>query len=285
MMWQARMYIIHRLPDHRRIFSQVFTLYSLLLIVCALGLALFSPEVLVIMVDPRYRGGAQVIPVVSLAYVFLGVGYYLQLGMFLASRTSLIGIVSIVAAMVNLTLNYFLIRYFGMMGAAWATLAGFAALAVGSYCLSERAHPLNLEIGRVIKALGLAILVYALSLILPPAALVNTLLLKVLLLAGFAGSVWLSRVLSIDELATLGLLTGQDGHDTTTREGGTHEKGLQAFQLRDCLGDCKHGVWFQNVRGYRGETLDDRGGGPAEHWNVFFHANRYERQRSRRLQG
>lgn len=208
MMWQARMYIIYRLPDHRRMFSQVFTLYSLVLIVSALVLALFSPEVLAIMVDRRYRAGAQVIPVVSLAYVLLGIGYYLQLGMFLSARTSLIGLVSGVAAAVNLGLNYFLIRSYGMMGAAWATLAGFAALAVGSYYLSERVHPLGLEIGRVARALGLAIGVYGLSCMLPAVGFGLTLLLKVVLLAGFVGSVWAARILSGDELATLGSLSG-----------------------------------------------------------------------------
>ncbi len=206
MMWQARMYIIHRLPDHRRMFSQVFTLYSLALILAALALALFSPEVMILMVDRRYQGGAQVIPLVSLAYVFLGVGYYLQLGMFLAARTSLVGLASALAAALNLVLNYFLIKAFGMMGAAWATLAGFAALAIASYYLSERVCPLSLGIGRVSKALAMAISVYLLSRALPMPGLGLTLVVKGTLLAVFAGYVWLVRVLSSDELATLSSL-------------------------------------------------------------------------------
>jgi O-antigen/teichoic acid export membrane protein len=54
MMWQARMYVIDRSPDRQKIFGQVFVLYSLVLIFAALGLSLFSPEVIAIMVDPRY---------------------------------------------------------------------------------------------------------------------------------------------------------------------------------------------------------------------------------------
>lgn len=203
MMWQARMYIIQRLPDHRRMFSQVFTLYSLVLIVAALALALFSPEVMTLMVDTRYRSGAEVIPIVALAYVFLGVGYYLQLGMFLAARTALIGLASAIAAVVTLLLNFFLIRSIGMMGAAWSTLAGFVVLAVGSYYFSQRAFPLPLPIGRVARALLLGISVYLLSRAFPTGGVVVTVLIKAVLLVSFAGLLIVAGVLSRDEWATL----------------------------------------------------------------------------------
>ena len=86
-----------------------------------------------LLVDRRYLGAASIIPVVTLAYVLLGMGYFLQLGMFLASRTVLIGVVSAISAVASLVLNWVLIRSFGMQGAAWATLLGFLVLAVGSY--------------------------------------------------------------------------------------------------------------------------------------------------------
>jgi O-antigen/teichoic acid export membrane protein len=206
MMWQARIYVIHQMPDYKRTFSQIFTFYSLVLIVAALGLALFSPEVVAVMVDPRYRAGAEVVPIVSLAYVLLGVGYYLQLGMYLVGRTPLVGLASTIAVVMNLVFNYFLIRSFGMMGAAWATLAGFGVLAWASYYLSERVCPLALGIGRVAKALALAIGVYMLARVVPMPSMGVALGLKSLLLAGFAFAVWAAGILSREELVTLGLL-------------------------------------------------------------------------------
>src|SRR5437867_328130 len=142
MMWQARMYIVHRRPDHQKVFSRIFVLYSAVLIFAALGMAVLGPELMRSMVDSRYAAGEAVIAVVSLSYVFLGAGYYLQLGMFLTSRTGLIGIVSLAATALNLGSNYFLIRHFGMLGAAWATVLGFLAIAVGSYYCSQRVCPL-----------------------------------------------------------------------------------------------------------------------------------------------
>ena len=203
MMWQSRMYIVHRMADHQKVFSRVFVLYSAVLIFASLGMAVLGPELMRVMVDSRYRAGGAVIPLVSLSYVFLGMGYYLQLGMFLTLRTGLIGKVSICAAILNLTANYFLIKHFGMLGAAWATVIGFLAIAVGSYCYSERVYPLALPAGRVIRALAMAGAVYLLSRVLPDTPLAVTLLWKCALLTVFPFLLWLSGCFSRDEIATL----------------------------------------------------------------------------------
>ena len=143
------------------------------------------------------------IAVVSLSYVFLGTGFYLQLGMFLTSRTGLIGMVSTVAAALNLGANYFLIMHFGMLGAAWATVIGFLAIAAGSYYCSERVCPLALPVGRVARALAVAIAIYLLSRVLPGSSLAFVLLLKSVLIAAFPPLLWISGCFSSDEIATL----------------------------------------------------------------------------------
>jgi O-antigen/teichoic acid export membrane protein len=203
MMWQARMFVIHKQDDHQRIFRHMFVLYSLVLIGVGLGLALFGSTAIQILVDQRYVGATAIIPIVTLAYVFLGVGYFLQAGMFLASRTMLIGIVSAAAGIGNLILNYVLIRSFGMAGAAWATLLGFLILAVGSYIFSQRVCPLSLGLERMLKALFLAIGVYLLSQWLVVADWWAALLWRAASFCAFVALVWITGVLSSDEVATI----------------------------------------------------------------------------------
>ena len=169
-------------------------------------MAVFSKEVMRFMVDPRYAAGAAVIPVVSLSYILLGIGYYVQVGMYLKSRTGMIGTVTAAAAGLNLVANYFLIIRFGMMGAAWATVIGFLAIAVGSYVCSQRVCPLALPVSRVLKTLAVAGGIYALSCVLPESTLAVDLLLKSLLIAGFPVLLWFSGCFSSDEIATLNSL-------------------------------------------------------------------------------
>jgi O-antigen/teichoic acid export membrane protein len=202
-MWQSRMYLIHADPDHSRIFGQIFVLYSVLLTYAALGLAVLSPEIIHTMVDARFRSSQVVIPIVAAAYVLYGVGYYAQLGMFLMSKTHLVGAVSVAAAGLNLVLNYFLILHFGMLGAAWATLLSFAAIAVGSYCIAQRTLRLPLAVDRVARALVLGVGFYLLSRFGTQGSLVLTLLIKTALLLLFPVLLWKIRVFSAAEMETL----------------------------------------------------------------------------------
>jgi O-antigen/teichoic acid export membrane protein len=218
MMWQARMYVVHRRPDHRLVFGQVFVLYSFLLTFAALGIALFSHEVVRIMVDPRYVAGEQVVGVVALGYVFLGIAYYVQLAMFLGDRTGLVGGVSTAAAALNLAANYILISRFGIMGAGLATLIGFLALAAGSYYCSERVMQLRLPVGRVLLGLSAAIAIYLAGQKFTPESIAAAISFKCVLLAGFAALlrfVLLSRA----EIATVDQLAHSTAHAAARRLG------------------------------------------------------------------
>ena len=203
MMWQARMYMVYQRSDHREIFQQVFMLYASVLTFAGLAVALFSSEIIRLMVDPRYSASEPVVPVVAFAYVFLGLAYYLQLAMFLTGRTGLIGAVSVGAAAVNLLLDYVLIRRYGMIGAAWATVLGFLVLAAGSYVLSRRAFPLGLPIERVLRGMLLALGVYIASRYILISSLGLTLLVKTSLLGAFLVMLRLARVLAAPEIGTL----------------------------------------------------------------------------------
>ncbi len=156
-MWQSRMYIIHNRTDHREVFGQVFILYTVVLTYAGLALSVFSPEIVHVMAGRQFSASYDVIPVVALAYIFYGIGYYAQLGMFLTDSTKRIGGIGAGAAVLNLLLNYFLVLHYGMLGAAWATLLSFMAIAAASYWFSERVYPLPLRVGRIAMVLALGV--------------------------------------------------------------------------------------------------------------------------------
>lgn len=202
-MWQSRMYIIHKRDNHREVFRQMFVMFALLLTYAGLGLAIFSPEIMRFMVDPRFAGGQEVIPVVALAYVFYGIGYYSQVGMFLTDNTGHVGAVGAGAAVLNLALNYVLVGKFGMMGAAWATALSFAALAAASYWRSEAVLPLSLGMGRVMAGVAMGIAAYVLCRLFTPSSLGAALAMKTGVLVAFPVIVWKARLLSPAESETL----------------------------------------------------------------------------------
>jgi O-antigen/teichoic acid export membrane protein len=202
-MWQGRMYVIRAHPEHPKIFSRIFVLYSLLITYAALSLAILSPEVVRLMVDAKFSGAQTVIPIVAFAYAFNGIGYYVQVGMYLADRTSLVGGVSAGTAILNLGLSYYLIARYGELGAAWATLLGFTTMAAASYFTSQRVFRLPLDIGRVGAAIGLAVASYVLCRWWQPASLAGTLSLKAAVLSGYPLLLWKLGILSREETETI----------------------------------------------------------------------------------
>jgi O-antigen/teichoic acid export membrane protein len=201
-MWQGRMYEIYKQPDHASIFGQIFMLYSVVLMYAGLALATFSPEIGLFIVGPSFAGTASIIPVVTLAYVFCGIGYFNQLGMFLTNRTKIIGMLSAGAAVLNLVLNYFLVLNEGMIGAAWATLLSFAVMAVAGFFFSQRLFPLPLAAGRAGIALVLGVCLYLASRWLS-GSLALMVLMKISLLLAYPLILWKGRVLSRSEIETL----------------------------------------------------------------------------------
>jgi O-antigen/teichoic acid export membrane protein len=157
------------------------------------------------MADRKFSGAQDVVPIVSFAYVFYGIGSYVQLGMFLSNKTKAIGAVSSVAALFNLVLNFVLIGKFGMVGAAWATLLGFMAIAAGSYWFSQRVMPMNLGMSRVVMGMALAFALYAACVMLAPAGspMIPSLGMKSVAVLTFPVVVWASGILSTQEKETL----------------------------------------------------------------------------------
>jgi O-antigen/teichoic acid export membrane protein len=202
-MWQSRMYIVYAHPDYRQIFARIFVLYSLLLIYAGLSLSVFSPELVRVMLDPQFAQSQEVIPIVALAYVVYGIGVYLQLGMLLMNKTGRLGAVGAIAAVITLALNYLLIFYLGVIGAAWATVLGFGVLALGGYYCSRRVFPIYLGERRVLAAFLLAGALYVLCRRWGAESFGLLLLVKSGVIAGFPILLWKSGILSADERSTV----------------------------------------------------------------------------------
>jgi len=202
-MWQTRMYAIHARPDHRAIFRHIFSLYSFFLIYAGLAMCLFGSEALRLMAEQKFWGGAAVIPVVILSYVFYGLSYYAQLGLLLTDRTKQVGAAGACAAGLCLIFNYFLIKSFGMMGAAWATALSFLSLAAISYVLSQRAFPLQLGLGRMGAALATAAAMFIVCHLLKPGNPFLAIGLKCISLAAFPAVLWKTGIMPAGTAAVL----------------------------------------------------------------------------------
>jgi O-antigen/teichoic acid export membrane protein/glycosyltransferase involved in cell wall biosynthesis len=151
--WPTIMFATARRQDAAGIFRELFRWFSLLLLFAAYALALAATVFLSWLFPAGYQAAASVIPLVAAALVFYGIYYLFMIGANVRRMTWLAGVLMTLAAGVNIGLNLLLIPRYGMMGAAIATLAGYAVLAGAACLLNRRLYPVPFELARFSCAL------------------------------------------------------------------------------------------------------------------------------------
>jgi O-antigen/teichoic acid export membrane protein len=104
------------------------------------------------LIHKAYWGGLGVVPVVLMGYLFLGVYNNLVAGIYIEKKTGKLPWITGVGGGVNIVLNFMLIPLIGMMGAAIATLAAYAAMAWAMAFTVRTLYPVPYEWGKIAKA-------------------------------------------------------------------------------------------------------------------------------------
>ena len=97
------------------------------------------------LIHPSFWSGLGVVPVVTLGYLFNGLYFVMLAPLMLDKRTGAVSAATWIGALVNLCGNWILIGRLGMMGAAWATLAAYTAMAAAVWALGRASRPVPYE--------------------------------------------------------------------------------------------------------------------------------------------
>lgn len=128
----------------------------------AAGLIALAPALANAVVGEAFRADAiAVLPWIAAAAAVAGIkAYHLDVAFQLAQQSRWQAYTSIVAALVNVLLNLLLIPRFGILGAAWATLAAFVLAAMVSGWLGGRVFNMPLILPLLVRGLAVAALAY-----------------------------------------------------------------------------------------------------------------------------
>jgi O-antigen/teichoic acid export membrane protein len=139
------------------LFARVATYYCVGLGFLCLSAAIFAPEIILI-ADARFHSAYRVIPLAVFAYFFFGLISILEVGIDITRKLHWLVVIFLGGAGLNIGLNLLFVPRFGMMAAAWTTLATYVVLPLGVYNVSRRLYPFHLEWSRLAK---LAVLMVA----------------------------------------------------------------------------------------------------------------------------
>jgi O-antigen/teichoic acid export membrane protein len=157
-------------PDARETFSRVFTYFLLTTGTLFLTLT-FTIEPLMTkplpwlgtIIQERYWEGLKIFPIILLAHICNGAYANFIVGVYIKKKTSLMPLVTGVAALVNIAGNFLLIPIYGMEAAAWVTLLSYFTLAAMLYFLIRPHYPVNYEWNRIVRLFTCGALTYGIS--------------------------------------------------------------------------------------------------------------------------
>ena len=113
--------------------------------------------------NSEYWSAIQIVPVVLLAYLFLGIYHNLSIWYKLTDKTRFGMYFSIIGAIITIVLNLWLIPKIGIMAAAWATLIAYASMTVISYFVGKKHYPVNYPLKKMGGYLVVSIAISSIS--------------------------------------------------------------------------------------------------------------------------
>ncbi|MBR4592227.1 MAG: oligosaccharide flippase family protein [Elusimicrobiaceae bacterium] len=136
----------------RPLFAQVFTYFTALAGWGLLGLIFLMPDIIQSnllgnfhLIAPAYWKGLPVIPFVLTGYFCYGLYINFMIGPVLTKKTRVLLWITLLGATVSITTNLTLVPSLGILGAGWAVLLSYAAMAGALFCFTRRVYPIPYE--------------------------------------------------------------------------------------------------------------------------------------------
>lgn len=107
-----------------------------------------------------YETGLKVVPILLLANMFLGIYYNLSIWYKLTHKTMSGAWITVIGAVLTITINYIFIPVFGYMACAWATFFCYGSMMVVSFIWGQKEFPVPYAWKKLIAFITIAVLVY-----------------------------------------------------------------------------------------------------------------------------
>lgn len=139
--------------------AKIFRYFLLFSFVLCCFLVSFSKEMIVVLTNPNYYDAWSIIPIIAISNV-LSIMYIFIPGLSIAKKTAIIAYINIGGAILNIILNFALIPFWGIHGAALSTLITYFILFLLNYHFSQKYYMIPFDKGLIVKVC-VALIVYA----------------------------------------------------------------------------------------------------------------------------
>lgn len=111
----------------------------------------------------NYRSGLGVVPILLLANLCLGIYWNLSIWYKLTGQTKFGAYITIIGALITLTISFLFIPKYSYMACAWATFASYSTMMVISYLIGKKYYPIKYNLRSIFVFTFLALGFYFIS--------------------------------------------------------------------------------------------------------------------------
>lgn len=154
--WEPMMYAMLREEERlRTTLPQMLNLFTLGTLGVAMVLMTGAREIFLLLAPPEYLVGVALLGVIQLRWLFTMGVYVIDPGSAKSGKTYWVTIMLGLAVAVNLLANRLLVPRFGLNGAVFAELVGYATAMIGRWIVSNRLFPVKWRFGFFTLAIAL----------------------------------------------------------------------------------------------------------------------------------
>jgi len=168
--WQPFFLKVAKQSDAKEIYSRVMTYFLFIAAFVVLMVTMSIEYIVKIPIAPgmtllgeSYWGGVKIIPVILFSYLMFGVYVNLTVGIYIKKKSEWMIIFTGLAAIVNVSSNFYLMPAFGMMGAAFANMLAYFVMMVSIFIANQKLYHIAYEYGRlfwIVCYLAIALVLY-----------------------------------------------------------------------------------------------------------------------------
>ena len=148
----------------QRAYAQITNYFVLFGSIILLAVVVFADVLKTLFVrDEAYWEAMPIVPIILLAAFFLGIYHNLSVWYKVTDKTRFGAFISVVGAIITISINFIFIPKFGYMASAVATLLAYGTMMVLSYYFGKSRYPIPYNFRKIIFYLGISILFSVLS--------------------------------------------------------------------------------------------------------------------------
>jgi O-antigen/teichoic acid export membrane protein len=140
-------------------YARVMKFFVIAVSIMFLAVALFLP-IWRHFIAEKLWAGLSVVPILLLAYIFLGIYYNLSIWYKLSNRTMAGAYITIFGAVITFIINGIFIQRYSYMACAWATFACYGSMMVASYLWGQKEYRIPYAWKKLVAYITIVVILY-----------------------------------------------------------------------------------------------------------------------------